>query len=153
MHQLPAFRDAFQSGRCLITRQWVIRVAQAARRRQKLPCGYIAPTGKPVAFAGIIGDGSGDGQQAAAIITTEPNSLMASVHHRMPVILEPEDWRQWLHDDSRSSDLRALMLPAGMAGPGPCGNVSNALNRAGKRRAAPGCWPLDSAIVPAAVAK
>ncbi len=85
--------------------------------------------GKPVAFAGIIGD-DGRSEPAAAIITTEPNSLMAPVHHRMPVILEPEDWGKWLNADGHNPDLRALMLP----GEWPSlalRNVSNAVNRAG----------------------
>jgi putative SOS response-associated peptidase YedK len=31
-----------------------------------------------------------------AIITTTPNELTATVHNRMPVILHPDDYEQWL---------------------------------------------------------
>ena len=130
VHQLPAFRDAFQQGRCLIP-------ASGFYEWRKQAGGGTSPVwvhradGKPVAFAGIIGDGSGDGQQAAAaIITTDTNSLMAPIHHRMSVILEPEEWGQWLNDDGRSPELRALLLPREWPDLA-LRNVSNAVSRAG----------------------
>ena len=85
--------------------------------------------GKPIAFAGIIGD-DGRSEPSAAIITTEPNSLMTPIHQRMPVILEPEDWRQWLNDDSHNPDLRALMLPREWPNLA-LRNVSHTVNRTG----------------------
>jgi len=41
-----------------------------------------------------------------SILTTAPNSLMASIHERMPVILKPEDEGLWL--DSRVNDVNKL---------------------------------------------
>ena len=128
MHRLPAFRDAFQHGHCLIP-------ANGFYEWRKQPSGGKSPVWvhrldeKPVAFAGIAGAG-GDGQRAAAIITTEPNSLMTPIHDRMPAVLEPGDWRQWLNDDGHNPDLRALVLPW------ECPDlalwvVSSAVNRAG----------------------
>ena len=128
VHQLPAFRDAFRRDRCLIP-------ASGFYEWRKQPGGGKAPVwahradGKPIALAGIIGD-DGRSEPAAAIITTAPNSLMAPVHHRMPVILEWEDWEQWLHDDSRSPDLRALLLPREWPDLA-LRYVSHAVNRAG----------------------
>ena len=128
VHRLPAFRDAFQSGRCLIP-------ASGFYEWRKQPGGGNSPVWvhrldeKPIAFAGIIGD-DGRSERAAAIITTEPNSLMAPVHHRMPVILEPEDWRQWLNDDGHNPDLRALLLPREWPNLA-LRVVSSAVNRAG----------------------
>lgn len=43
---------------------------------------WNAPDGKPL--------------DTFAIITTEPNELAASVHNRMPVILEPQHYARWL---------------------------------------------------------
>ncbi len=43
---------------------------------------WIAPDGKPV--------------DSYAIITTDPNELTATVHNRMPVILEPAAYTRWL---------------------------------------------------------
>ncbi len=30
------------------------------------------------------------------MVTTEPNSVMALVHNRMPLVVRPEELRQWL---------------------------------------------------------
>ena len=122
MHQLPAFR----SGRCLIP-------ASGFCEWRKQPGGGKVPVwvhradGKPIAFAGIV---TGEEHRAAAIITTEPNSLRGPIHHRMPVVLEPEDWEQWLHDDSRSPELRALLLSREWPGIA-LRSVSAAVNSAG----------------------
>ena len=43
-----------------------------------------------------------------AVVTTEANAPMRAVHDRMPVILAPGDWAEWLESD----DPAALMRPA-----------------------------------------
>jgi putative SOS response-associated peptidase YedK len=48
----------------------------------------------------------------ACIITGPPNELVAGVHDRMPVILEPDDWAAWLADDASRDDLLPLLRPA-----------------------------------------
>jgi len=48
------------------------------------------------------GDGPGDGGgpvEAFTIITTEPNDLVAELHHRMAVILDPAEEETWLRGD------------------------------------------------------
>ena len=128
VRRLAAFRDAFLQGRCLIP-------ANGFYEWRAQPGGGQAPVwvhradGNPIAFAEIIGD-DGRSEPAAAIITTEPNSLMAPVHHRMPVILEPADWRRWLNDDGHNPDLRALMLPREWPSLA-LRNIANAVNCAG----------------------
>ena len=54
---------------------------------------------QPFAFAGLwdAWKGSDDAWiQSFAIITTDPNSVVASVHNRMPVILTEKDYDEWL---------------------------------------------------------
>ena len=131
VHQLPAFCDAFQSGRCLIHASGFYEWRKQSGGG-KSPVWAHRADGKPVAFAGIT---VGETQPSAAIITTEPNSLMAPIHHWMPVILEPEDWWQWLHNDSHSPDLRALLLPREWPDLA-LWYVSNAVNLAGRQRKA-----------------
>jgi putative SOS response-associated peptidase YedK len=41
------------------------------------------------------------------IITCEPNELTAPLHNRMPVILEPADYRMWLEADDPRELLTA----------------------------------------------
>jgi putative SOS response-associated peptidase YedK len=47
-----------------------------------------------------------------AIITTTPNEMCAQLHDRMPVILGPEVWPEWLGEESPNpSRLQALLAP------------------------------------------
>jgi putative SOS response-associated peptidase YedK len=51
------------------------------------------------AFAGLWDrwlDQNNNPIETCTIITTKPNSLVADVHDRMPVILRPEDYDRWL---------------------------------------------------------
>jgi putative SOS response-associated peptidase YedK len=47
--------------------------------------------------------------ESFTIITTEPNELVRPIHNRMPVILRPEDEKQWL-DASRTPFAKAKSL-------------------------------------------
>ena len=38
-----------------------------------------------------------------AIVTTGANALMSAIHHRMPVILSPEDWGLWLGEEGKGA--------------------------------------------------
>ena len=53
-----------------------------------------------MAFAGLWDIWKADASAAplvsCTIITTEANREMKEVHSRMPVILEPEHWSEWL---------------------------------------------------------
>jgi putative SOS response-associated peptidase YedK len=45
-------------------------------------------------------------------VTIEPNDLMASIHNRMPVILPPNAYAQWIDPAVRTPDsLQALIKP------------------------------------------
>lgn len=44
------------------------------------------------------------------IITTTPNSLMADIHNRMPVILRPEDEAAWLNRNNEDTQLLTSLL-------------------------------------------
>ncbi|ELZ03871.1 SOS response-associated peptidase [Natrialba asiatica] len=59
------------------------------------------------AFGGGTADAPERGPlETFTIVTTEPNELVADLHHRMAVILDPADERQWLSDDDPSDVLR-----------------------------------------------
>jgi putative SOS response-associated peptidase YedK len=51
-------------------------------------------------------------QQVFAIITTEANGVMAPIHDRMPVVLDPAHLDTWM--DTNSADLapaKSLLAP------------------------------------------
>ena len=63
------------------------------------------------AFAGLWEEWNGPGDaplRTATIITSDPNPLLASLHHRMAVILKPQDEAIWL--DPKVSARDALQL-------------------------------------------
>jgi len=55
---------------------------------------------------------TGEGVRSFAIITTTPNELCAELHNRMPVVLKPETWPQWLGEEPVDPKrLKALLAP------------------------------------------
>jgi putative SOS response-associated peptidase YedK len=47
--------------------------------------------------------------QSFAMVTTEANALMATIHTRMPVILHERDWEEWLdRDESKPAPVHLL---------------------------------------------
>jgi len=68
---------------------------------------------EPFAFAGLWERWSSPGSQPIAsctILTTAPNELMEPIHNRMPVILPPERYEQWLDPDMHDSQSLEPML-------------------------------------------
>jgi putative SOS response-associated peptidase YedK len=54
----------------------------------------------------------GDVLESCTIITTDANPLMAKIHDRMPVILDPKNYDAWLDPDLNDAGiLKALMKP------------------------------------------
>ncbi|WP_146586299.1 SOS response-associated peptidase [Puniceibacterium confluentis] len=107
----PAFKAACRARRCLIPAsgfyEWTRDSAD-----NRLPW-YIHPArGEVLAFAGVWQDWERDDQmlRTCAIVTTAANSSMSRIHHRMPVILAPDDWSLWLGETGKGA--AALMVPA-----------------------------------------
>jgi putative SOS response-associated peptidase YedK len=61
------------------------------------------------AFGNVWRDPAGQTLETCTILTTSPNSLVADVHDRMPAILSPTDYDQWLDpgiiEPARVTDL------------------------------------------------
>jgi putative SOS response-associated peptidase YedK len=106
----PAFRHAFQKGRCLVIADGFYEWKKTGSTKQ--PFYVRLRDDGPFAFAGLSehwqrGDQTID---SCAIITTEPNELMAGIHDRMPVILSPENYSLWLDGDFRGQAQLLEML-------------------------------------------
>jgi putative SOS response-associated peptidase YedK len=95
----PAFRHAFQKGRCLVLADGFYEWKKTGSTKQ--PFYVRLRDDGPFAFAGL----SEHWQRAAqtidscTIITTEANELMEGIHNRMPVILSRDDYGLWLDGD------------------------------------------------------
>ena len=108
----PMFRDSFSRRRCLIPAngffEWRREDAGG-----KTAMWIHDPESPVITFAGIWSSWqSPDGiVESCAILTTEPNALMSSIHNRMPVILD-EDWASiWLDDAADKPALMEAMKP------------------------------------------
>jgi putative SOS response-associated peptidase YedK len=93
----PAFRDPLKFRRCLIPADGFYEWKRTVKAKQ--PFCFEIKGGELFAFAGLWDgwkDASGNWIKTCSILTTTPNVLIATVHDRMPVILDPESYDLWL---------------------------------------------------------
>lgn len=108
----PYFRNAIKKRRCLIPAngfyEW------RADGKLKKPFLFHAHEHALFFFAGIWERNiSGDGEviETVALITTHANEKTALIHDRMPVILSPLHYREWLNDKNDRRSLENLLVP------------------------------------------
>ena len=106
-----AFSESFQRRRCLILADGFYEWQKNGKVAQ--PYYFQMKDESPFAFAGIWDRWKTEGGliTSCAIITTTANELLAAVHKRMPVIVGPESYDQWLSDDPRFEHLKDLLTP------------------------------------------
>ena len=109
----PSFRSAFKKRRCLVVATGFYEWQVQGHAKQPMWIGL--KDHRPFAFAGLWEQWQPpDGAviESCTIITTEPNDLMAPIHNRMPVILAPSSYDQWLDPAfQRIEPLNALLRP------------------------------------------
>ncbi len=109
-----SFKDPVRRQRCVLP-------VSGFYEWRKTPSGkdpllFTDPEGAPLPLAGIwsIWRGpDGEAVHTTAILTTQANQDLASVHHRMPVILDGQALDLWLDPDLRDrAVLETLLHPA-----------------------------------------
>lgn len=103
----PTFRTSFRKKRCLILADGFYEWKADPSGKSKTPYYIKLKTGNPFAFAGLWDswtDKQGTEIRSCTIITTQPNDLMQPIHNRMPVILAPESYDQWMYSGDKSPD-------------------------------------------------
>ena len=108
----PSFREAFARRRCLVPATGFYEWQKLdAKRRQ--PWLIRLASGRPFAFAGLWEPpAAGLASATCTILTTEPNDLARPIHDRMPVILDPGDYAQWLDPTMTvPAEVRPLLRP------------------------------------------
>jgi putative SOS response-associated peptidase YedK len=119
VEQKPAFRKSFRERRCLVLADGFFEWQPVGKAKQPW---FIRPAnGEPFAMAGLWDrwrahlpneQGRGEPIYSFTIITTDANPLIAPLHDRMPVILEPKSFALWL--DPKVQDpavLHPLLVP------------------------------------------
>ena len=132
-----SFADAFERRRCLVPADGFYEWAEGENGASgKTPYRVAFEDDRPFAMAGIyerweppapettqtelgaFGGGAGGGGSdddgggpvaTFAIVTTEPNDLVDDLHHRMAVILDPNEEETWIEGDP--NEAAALLNP------------------------------------------
>lgn len=110
----PAFREPVRSSRCLVPVQAFYEWKKTDAGKQ--PYAITPADGELLALAGIASHWenreTGEVVDSFAILTCQPNEMMAPIHDRMPIILSPDCWGGWLDPAfSDPAQLAALLVP------------------------------------------
>lgn len=138
-------REAEAAGRCLVLADGFYEWAEADDGKR--PYRIARTDDEPFALAGLWtrwrpptaqagldafagGSGEGDADEPAlretfTILTTEPNAVIAPLHDRMAVVLEPDEEREWLTADPEAAGELLEPCPAELLRAYP---VSRAVN-------------------------
>lgn len=108
----PSFKSALKMRRCLIPTSGFYEWKTVGGKKHPM---FIYLEDAPLfAFAGLWetweNPNSGATVLSCSILTTEANDDIASIHHRMPVIVAPDDYATWLNADELTTQ-QALMRP------------------------------------------
>jgi putative SOS response-associated peptidase YedK len=107
LDQKPSFRESFMRRRCLIIGdgfyEWK---ADPEDENRKTRYYFQLPSREPFAFAGLWDTWQKD-YHGCAIITRDAVGDVRDVHDRMPCVLKPEAYREWL--DTGHQDVHGLM--------------------------------------------
>lgn len=107
----PSFRHAFKHNRCIIPTSGFYEWQKNGDR--KTPYYIHMANNDPMAFAGIWDawrSPQGEVIESCAILTTSANDLVAKLHDRMPVILQPETFDLWLDPEVQDTEKLAPLL-------------------------------------------
>ena len=126
----PSFRSAFRHRRGILLADGFYEWQVVPGQKVKQPWWIGLPDGAPFGMAAIWerwapkppgtpapaggGHAAAGGEapiESACLITTEPNGVMAPIHDRMPVILEPADYDTWLNPGTPLPILQSLLRP------------------------------------------
>jgi putative SOS response-associated peptidase YedK len=114
-----SFAEPFESRRCLVPADGFYEWADRGEEKQPYRVAYADD--RPFAMAGLwerwtpptrqtglgefAGDDDGDTDpiETFTVITTEPNAVVSDLHHRMAVVLSPDEEDTWLHGDEHAA--------------------------------------------------
>lgn len=128
VHTKPAFRRAFAHRRCLLPAdgyyEW--QRPDAGNGGVKQPYFICRGDGAPLGFAGLYelwrnpelpADDERSWLWTATIITTSAPDDLGQIHDRMPMVVQPDRWADWLDPEGDDpADLMPLLAPAASAG-------------------------------------
>jgi putative SOS response-associated peptidase YedK len=109
-----SFKRPFQRQRCLVPADGFYEWKFTKTSQGKIPMRIRLKSHAPFAMAGLWDrwkDPQGKEVRTFTIITTGANDAVQPIHHRMPVILKPQDEAAWLDPKAESRHLTAALAP------------------------------------------
>lgn len=110
LSEKPSFKTALQRRRCLVPAdgfyEWKVE------GKSKIPHHVRFRDGRLYAFAGLWDEWDKGGLgplRTATIVTGPPNGLLSTLHHRMAIIVKPENEKRWLDPDVDADEALSLL--------------------------------------------
>ncbi len=106
-----SYKNAFLNNRCLVVADGFYEWQR--RGTVKIPYYIHLRSGDPMAFAGLYNiwtSSEGGKISTSTIVTTGANELMTQIHDRMPVILNHDNFSQWLNPEVHDKDILKPLL-------------------------------------------
>lgn len=113
IHEKPVYKKVLRTNRCLIPADGYYEWKKIGKK-STIPYRIIRKDRAVFGFAGIweeFDDESGDSRHTFSIITVPCNALTASVHERMPLILNREAEGTWLNPKASEAELLSVLIP------------------------------------------
>jgi putative SOS response-associated peptidase YedK len=126
----PSFRAAFKQRHVIIPAtgyyEWRPMIEKGAKQAYHI----TRPDHEVFGFAGLWEhwQQGEESVNSCTIITTVANDKMQSIHNRMPVILEPQNYEQWFQLNQSKESLLALLANDSAYGNMEAVPVSNFVN-------------------------
>ncbi len=117
----PTWRDSLRLRRCLMpARGWFEwnpdqTVLNEAGKEVKQPYFIFCPGEPVITFAGMWSLWKRPGSEpvlSCALLSKKAAPAIASIHHRMPVVLSPEQQAAWLNPAATANDVQQLITQA-----------------------------------------
>ena len=108
----PAFKRLLVHRRCLIPADGFYEWRNDGKL--KIPVRFTLTDDGLFAFAGLWDRwvrSDGGGLETFTIITTRANETVSAMHDRMPAILPPQRWKEWLDPATAEVRWRSLLEP------------------------------------------
>jgi len=110
-----SFRESYKQRRCIIPVNGYFEWEKDNETKQSIAHIITSNTHNYFSFAGIYehwyDNTTGKTILSCALLTTQPNKKIETIHDRMPVILKQKDWNIWLDLNSSYEELNKLYTP------------------------------------------
>ena len=111
----PAFRDAFRSRRCILPADGFYEWQAIPGQKRKQPWRVESKDGAIFALGALWESWrapGGETRETCTVLTVPVNDALRHIHDRMPVLVAPADYGEWLSLGSAMDVVKALCRPA-----------------------------------------